>query len=72
MCNFYKMHNKSANFIEQNESEASYAKKIEKKETKINWNDEAKKIIAKINDFSPNQGCWIELDGIRIKIIKAK
>ncbi len=64
--------NKSANFIEQNESEASYAKKIEKKETKINWNDDAKKIIAKINAFSPNPGCWFELDGIRIKIIKAK
>jgi methionyl-tRNA formyltransferase len=64
--------NKSANFTKQNESEATYAKKIEKTETKINWNDDAEKIIAKINAFCPNPGCWFELNGNRIKIIKAK
>ena len=64
--------NKRANFIEQNESEATYAKKIEKSETKISWNDDAEKIIAKINAFSPNPGCWFELNGSRVKIIKAK
>ena len=63
---------KRANFIEQNESEATYAKKIEKSETKISWNDDAEKIIAKINAFSPNPGCWFELNGSRVKIIKAK
>ena len=47
-------------------------KKIEKTETKINWNDDAEKIIAKINAFCPNPGCWFELNGNRIKIIKAK
>ena len=64
--------NKKANFKEQNESEATYAKKIEKTESKINWNDEAEKIIAKINAFCPYPGCWFELNGNRIKIIKAK
>ena len=64
--------NKSANFIKQNESMATYAKKIEKTETKINWNDDAEKIIAKINAFSPNPGSWFDLNGNRIKIIKAK
>jgi len=63
---------KRANFKEQNESEATYAKKIEKTETKINWNDDAEKIIAKINAFSPNPGSWFDLNGNRIKIIKAK
>ena len=63
---------KKANFTEQNESEATYAKKIEKSETKINWNDNAEKIVAKINAFSPNPGCWFELNRNRIKIIKAK
>ena len=61
-----------ANFTEQNESKATYAKKIEKSETKISWNDDAEKIIAKINAFSPNPGCWFELNGSRVKIIKAK
>ena len=63
---------KKVNFIDQNESEATYAKKIEKKETKLNWNDDADKVIAKINAFCPNPGSWFELNGNRIKIIKAK
>ncbi len=60
-----------ANFIEQNESVATYAKKIQKTETKINWNEEAKKIIAKINAFYPNPGCWFYFLGSRIKIVEA-
>ena len=63
---------KRTDFTEQNESQATYAKKIEKSETKINWNDNAEKIVAKINAFSPNPGCWFELNRNRIKIIKAK
>ena len=63
---------KKAVFVEQKESDATYAKKIEKNETKINWAESAKKIIAKINAFHPNPGCWFELENERIKIIKAK
>ncbi len=61
-----------AKFISQNESEITYAKKIKKTEAKINWRENAKNIIAKINALNPNPGCWFELDGSRIKIIKAK
>ena len=64
--------NNKANFIAQKESDATYAKKNQKKEAKINWNEDAKKIIAKINALYPNPGCWFELYGTRIKIIKAK
>mgnify|MGYP001375547098 CR=1 FL=1 len=64
--------NKKVNFIEQNEAEATYAKKIQKTETKINWNDAADKIVAKINALYPNPGSWFDLNGTRIKIIKAK
>ena len=64
--------NKKVNFIEQNKLNATYAKKIEKTETRLNWNDDAEKIIAKINAFCPSPGCWFELNGVRIKIIKAK
>tara|TARA_B100000963_G_scaffold359495_1_gene386980 strand:+ start:1427 stop:2347 length:921 start_codon:yes stop_codon:yes gene_type:complete len=60
-----------ANFIEQKESEASYAKKIDKKESRINWNEDASNIIAKINALNPNPGCWFDLSGSRIKILKA-
>jgi len=61
-----------AKFTPQNESEATYAKKIQKTEAKINWSEDAKNIIAKINALNPNPGCWFELDGSRVKIIKAK
>jgi|MDTG01.3.fsa_nt_gb methionyl-tRNA formyltransferase len=61
-----------ANFVDQIESKATYAKKIQKDETKIDWYEDAKKIIAKINALHPNPGCWFELYGSRIKIIKAK
>ena len=64
--------NKKVNFIEQNESNATYAKKIEKAETRLNWYEDADKVIAKINAFYPSPGCWFELNGVRIKIIKAK
>ncbi len=63
--------NKKANFIEQKESEVTYAKKIQKNESRINWSESAKKIIAKINAFYPNPGCWFKLHDARIKIIKA-
>ncbi len=61
-----------ANFVEQDEREATYAKKIDKLESKINWNEKASKLIAKINSLNPSPGCWFNFSGSRIKIIKAK
>ena len=61
-----------ANFIDQKESDASYAKKIDKKESRINWNEDASNIIAKINALNPTPGCWFDLSGSRIKILKAR
>ncbi len=63
--------NNKANFTPQDESKVIYAKKIEKIESKINWNESAEEILAKIRAFYPNPGNWFELDGARIKIIKA-
>ena len=63
--------NGKAKFISQNDKDATYAKKIEKTESKINWNLDAKTIVAKINALHSNPGSWFELKGSRIKIIKA-
>ena len=63
---------KQAIFIEQDESEVSYAKKIKKSECKINWNKNANEVIAKINALNSNLGSWFEINGNRIKIIEAK
>ena len=63
---------KAVKFIEQNDKDATYAKKIDKMETKIDWKDDAKIIIGKINAFSPSPGCWFKYQGVRVKIIDAK
>ncbi len=64
--------NNKANFTPQDESKVIYAKKIEKIESKINWSESAEKILAKVRALNPNPGTWFELNGIRIKITKAK
>ncbi len=61
-----------ANFIDQDHSKASYAKKIEKIEGQINWNDEAEKIIGKINGLFPVPGAFFNFKGERYKILKAE
>ena len=63
---------KNEKFISQDSTKATYAKKINKPESKIKWSDNAQKIIAKINALHPNPGSWFELNGSRIKILKAK
>ena len=60
-----------AKFVIQNHSEATYAKKIHKDETKIDWNQNAKTIIGKINGLSPMPGAWFNFDNKRHKILSA-
>jgi len=67
-----KIQEGSSQFIEQNHSEATYAKKIDKKETKINWNLDASKVLAHIHGLSPSPGSWFEYEKERFKILKAK
>ena len=57
-------------FIEQDHDKATYAKKITKQEGQINWNENANKIVAKINGLNPSPGAWFEFKGERIKIWK--
>ncbi len=61
-----------ANFIDQDHSKATYAKKIEKAEGKINWNNDASKIIGKVNGLYPSPGAFFIFKGERYKILKAK
>ena len=62
----------SLKFIEQDASKATYAKKINKNEAKINWNKDANKVLAHIHGLSPNPGAWFEFDKERYKVLKAK
>ena len=64
--------NDKAKFIEQDHSKATYASKIKKKEGKINWNENAKNIIGKINGLYPVPGAFFIFKGQRYKIVKAE
>ena len=59
-------------FKEQDHSKATYAKKIDKSEGKISWDDSAKKIIGKINGLYPFPGAYFLYKGERYKILKAE
>ena len=61
-----------AKFVDQDHSKATYAKKINKDEGQINWNEEASELIGKINGLFPVPGAYFNFDGERYKILKAK
>ena len=64
--------NGNSKIVEQDASKATYAKKIDKNETKINWNKDANKVLGHIHALSPNPGAWFEFDKERFKVLKAK
>ena len=59
-------------FIDQDHSKATYAKKIDKAEGKINWNEDACIILGKVNGLYPSPGAFFNFNGERYKILKAE
>ena len=59
-------------FKQQDGNKATYAKKIQKSEGKIFWENNAKKILGKINGLYPSPGAWFLFKGERYKILKAE
>ena len=64
--------NNELKFKEQIETEATYAKKIDKKETKINWRLDANNVVRHIHGLSPNPGAWFEYEKERFKVLRVK
>ncbi len=52
----------------QEEEGATYARKIEKSEARIDWSAPADRIDLKIRGLSPFPGAWCEIAGERVKI----
>jgi methionyl-tRNA formyltransferase len=65
------LRNKKIELKKQDDNKATYAKKISKDETRINWNLEADEVIAHIHGLSPNPGAWFEHKDDRFKVFKA-
>ena len=59
-------------FKEQDHTKATYAKKVDKSEGKIYWNESVSKIIGKINGLFPTPGAFFNFKGERYKILKAE
>ena len=48
-----------------------YASKIDKAEARVNWNQPAANVAQHINGLSPFPGAWVEVDGERVKLLRA-
>jgi methionyl-tRNA formyltransferase len=51
---------------------ATYAAKIDKAEARIDWSKPAELIEREVRAFAPFPGSWFELDGERIKVLRAR
>ncbi|WBU64328.1 methionyl-tRNA formyltransferase [Paracoccus aerodenitrificans] len=50
----------------------SYASKIDKSETRIDWTESAVVIDRKIRGLSPFPGAWCEVSGERVKLLRSR
>jgi len=58
--------------LEQDDEEATYAAKIDKAEARIDWNRPAEEVVRHVHGLSPFPGAWFELDGNRVKLLRAE
>ena len=58
--------------LEQDDGEATYAAKIDKTEARIDWNRPAEQVVRHVHGLSPFPGAWFELDGQRVKLLRAE
>lgn len=57
--------------VPQSEVGASYAAKIEKSESRIDWGRSALEIERQVRAFAPSPGAWFEAGGERIRLLQA-
>ena len=50
---------------------ASYARKIDKAEARIDWSRSAAEIERQVRAFAPSPGAWFEANGERVKLLDA-
>lgn len=51
---------------------ASYAPKLSKEEARLDWSLSAVELVRRIHGYNPMPGAWSELDGERIKLLRAQ
>ena len=58
--------------VVQPEDGVTYAKKIDKAETRIDWNQSAVDVERQVRAFAPAPGAWFEFEGERCKVLTAE
>jgi methionyl-tRNA formyltransferase len=61
----------SLSFTPQPEAGVTYATKISKDETRIDWSKPWKQVHAHIRGLSPFPGAWFEIEGVRVKVLRS-
>jgi len=61
----------SLSLTPQGESGVTYAAKISKDETRIDWRKSWQEVHNHIRGLSPFPGAWFELDGVRVKALRS-
>ncbi len=56
----------------QPDTGVTYADKIDKAEARIDWSRPANEVARHINGLSPFPGAWTEIDGERLKLLRAE
>ncbi|MEL6551075.1 MAG: methionyl-tRNA formyltransferase [Pseudomonadota bacterium] len=56
----------------QPEEGVTYAEKIAKDETRVDWTRPAAEVDAHIRGLSPFPGAWCEMDGARVKLLRSR
>ena len=55
----------------QPEIGVTYAQKIDKAEARVDWTRPAPELVRQINGLSPFPGAWCEINGERVKLLRA-
>ena len=58
--------------LPQDDADATYAAKIDKAEARIDWTQPAQHVVRQVHGLSPFPGAWFELDGQRVKLLRAE
>ncbi len=58
--------------VAQDDDRATYAAKIDKAEARIDWSRSAAEVVRHIHGLAPFPGAWCEIDGQRVKLLKAE
>ena len=62
----------TAQFVDQCEDLATYARKVTKEDARIDWTASSERVCRTVRAFAPQPGAWCEVRGERVRIHRVK